>query len=354
MQIYLVGGAVRDQLLNKKPRENDYVVVGAKPSDLINQGFKQVGKDFPVFLHPMTQEEYALARTERKTGQGYHGFETDCAPNVTLEEDLLRRDLTINAIAQGPDKKIIDPYNGASDLKNKTLRHVSSAFSEDPLRILRVARFQAMLPEFTIHPDTLELMKKMCAQKHEINAISNERIWLEMKKACLYTHFELFWQALDQCDYLKHKPLAANTKQLVLDLKNSSGTDLTRLLTGLWQQPSAFIEQLIAMNPPSELKSGAQIILNCREYIKLGNKNNAQDVIKTIQRIDPYRRPERAQKILSSMTGYPDDLLTFWTQCIDTLSAINPAQELESIPPQERAAHLNTVRTQSIMHLLGS
>lgn len=169
LKIYLVGGAVRDQLLNLPIKEKDYVVVGASLEDMLKLGYRPVGKDFPVFLHPQTNAEYALARTERKTAKGYKGFEFHANPNVTLEEDLKRRDFTINAMAIDENGKIIDPYHGQEDLKNKLLRHVSEAFAEDPVRILRAARFAARFKDFTVHPETLKLMQKM-VQDGEVDA----------------------------------------------------------------------------------------------------------------------------------------------------------------------------------------
>ena len=161
MNIFLVGGAVRDKLLGKRTKDNDWVVVGASPAELLQQGFQQVGRDFPVFLHPKTKEEYALARTERKTGSGYSGFTCYAGPDVTLEDDLRRRDLTINAMAEAPDGQLIDPYGGQHDLQNRLLRHVSNAFSEDPLRVLRVARFYARYGSdgFRIADETIALMR---------------------------------------------------------------------------------------------------------------------------------------------------------------------------------------------------
>jgi tRNA nucleotidyltransferase (CCA-adding enzyme) len=185
MQIYLVGGAVRDELLGLPARERDWVVVGARPEDLLARGFKPVGKDFPVFLHPQTGEEYALARTERKTGPGYRGFETLFAPDVTLEQDLERRDLTINAIAKDPDSgALIDPFGGQRDLDDRTLRHVSPAFVEDPLRVLRVARFAARFAQlgFRVAPETLSLMREIAA-RGELDALVSERVWQETQRA---------------------------------------------------------------------------------------------------------------------------------------------------------------------------
>lgn len=182
MNIYLVGGAVRDQLLQRPVKERDWVVVGSTPDVLLAQGYTQVGKDFPVFLHPETKEEYALARIERKVSKGYTGFECEFSPNVTLKEDLLRRDLTINAIAQDEQQQLIDPYHGHEDIEKKILRHISPAFSEDPVRLLRIARFAARFPEFSIADETCVLMKQM-VEAGEIDALVPERVWKEFEKA---------------------------------------------------------------------------------------------------------------------------------------------------------------------------
>ena len=180
METYLVGGAVRDQLMSRRVSERDWVVVGASDHDMHRLGFRQVGQDFPVYLHPVTGEEYALARTERKQGRGHKGFDWHAGSDVTLEEDLRRRDLTINAMARNADNGLVDPYGGCNDLANKILRHVSEAFAEDPLRVFRVARFAATFPEFTVNPGTLELMQEMVPELADLPA---ERIWMEWVKA---------------------------------------------------------------------------------------------------------------------------------------------------------------------------
>jgi tRNA nucleotidyltransferase (CCA-adding enzyme) len=184
MDIYLVGGAVRDRLLGRTPLERDFVVVGATPEDLLALGYRPVGKDFPVFLHPDTREQYALARTERKTGPGYYGFATRFAPDVTLAEDLARRDLTINAMAQDAAGELVDPYGGQRDLAARLLRHVSPAFVEDPLRVLRVARFAARFAPlgFTVAPETLDLMREI-VERGEMAALVPERVWVETERA---------------------------------------------------------------------------------------------------------------------------------------------------------------------------
>ncbi|MEQ1064650.1 multifunctional CCA addition/repair protein [Acinetobacter sp. XH1741] len=205
MQVYLVGGAVRDYLLGHPYQEKDYVVVGATPEHMLAQGFQPVGKDFPVFLHPKTKEEYALARTERKSGQGYHGFQFFTDTTVSLEDDLIRRDLTINAIAMDQDGKIYDPYGGQTDLENKVLRHVSEAFAEDPLRVLRVARFAARYFPYGFHiaPETLQLMQTM-AESGELDALTPERVWKETSRALMEHHADIYFQTLRDCGALKH------------------------------------------------------------------------------------------------------------------------------------------------------
>ena len=203
MDIYLVGGAVRDALLSRPVTERDWVVVGATPDQLLMQGFRPVGKDFPVFLHPDTHEEYALARTERKTAPGYHGFRVYAAPDVTLEEDLLRRDLTINAMAQDSAGRLIDPYQGTRDLEQRWLRHVSPAFAEDPVRILRVARFSARYASlgFRVAPETLELMRNMVASG-EVDHLVAERVWAETVRALGEPQPGQFIETLRQCGAL--------------------------------------------------------------------------------------------------------------------------------------------------------
>lgn len=205
MKIYLVGGAVRDQLLGLSIKDKDYVVVGATPQQMVDKGFRPIGKDFPVFLHPKTHEEYALARTERKTAKGYHGFEFNTDISVTLEDDLARRDLTINAMAQDIDtKEIIDPYNGQQDLKDKVLRHVSHAFAEDPVRILRIARFAARYAHlgFVVHEKTNLMMIEM-VNNGEVDALVAERVWQELRKALNEKTPSEFIKVLRACGALK-------------------------------------------------------------------------------------------------------------------------------------------------------
>ena len=204
MKIYLVGGAVRDGLLRLPVKDKDWVVVGATPQEMLDAGYQQVGKDFPVFLHPKSREEYALARTERKSGQGYTGFTCYAAPDVTLEQDLLRRDLTINAIAQDERGEFIDPYNGRVDIEKRLLRHVSPAFNEDPLRVLRVARFAARYAHlnFQIAPETQALMSAMAANG-ELEHLTPERVWKETENALTSRNPQVYFDVLRKCGALK-------------------------------------------------------------------------------------------------------------------------------------------------------
>ena len=202
--VYLVGGAVRDELLGRPVADRDWVVIGASPKDLLKKGYLQIGNDFPCFLHPKTKEEYALARTERKSGKGHTGFICDFGPDITLEEDLSRRDLTINAIAKTSEGDYIDPYGGRDDLKTGTLRHVSAAFAEDPLRVLRVARFAARYVErgFTVHQETLDLMRQL-VESGELSSLTPERIWKEMSRALTERRPSEFFRVLRACGALK-------------------------------------------------------------------------------------------------------------------------------------------------------
>ncbi|MES2685099.1 MAG: multifunctional CCA addition/repair protein [Pseudomonadota bacterium] len=204
MKIHLVGGAVRDALLGLAVQERDWVVTGASPEDMSAAGFLPVGKDFPVFLHPKTKEEHALARTERKSGRGYHGFTFHTGAEVTLEDDLLRRDLTINAIAQAEDGRLIDPHGGQRDLANKVLRHVSPAFAEDPVRVLRLARFAARFAPlgFTVAPETMALCREL-VEAGEVDALVPERIWQEMARALMHDTPSVFFKVLHDCGALQ-------------------------------------------------------------------------------------------------------------------------------------------------------
>ena len=353
MKIYAVGGAIRDTLMGLPVHDIDYVVVGSSVDEMIAKGFRPVGKDFPVFLHPETQAEYALARTERKTGKGYKGFNFYADPSVTLEQDLERRDLTINAMAQevGADGKqfgpIIDPYNGQEDLAAKVFRHVSDAFAEDPLRLLRIARFAARFPEFSVAPETLSALKAI-VQSGELNALSAERIWQELARGLVASKPMRLFQVL----------LDAGAARTIL------GPSLTTQLS-----EESFREELIAyfslagnsieercaialMNlPANEIRSWAECVrmpIDVRDFSEifsdlrvLINKYpnasyQAVDVLNWFNRADVWRKPDRAQALLNlaDKLGMPVSPLI---NAMRTTQAINTAEIIAGVAAEDRS-----------------
>ena len=326
MQVYLVGGAVRDALLNRKVIERDYVVAGATPEEMLSQGFTQVGKDFPVFLHPKTQEEYALARIERKSGKGYTGFVCDASSTVTLEEDLLRRDLTVNAIAQDNLGNLIDPYDGKKDLENRLLRHVSEAFSEDPLRVFRVARFATRYAYlgFTIADETMALMQTM-AQSGELKTLSAERVWQETKRSLLEQTPDVFFTVLSQAQALNdwfaelenNVDTALTTLKAAVELekveaekseaKSSDAESVmlikrfTALLSHLTEDDAKQLcSRLKVQNQVSEI-----VTLACKFKALLANTNNSpSDILALFNGCDAWRREERFLLLLSAFASY--------------------------------------------------
>ena len=345
MQVYLVGGAVRDALLNRKVVERDYVVVGATPEKMLSQGFTQVGKDFPVFLHPKTQEEYALARTERKSGKGYTGFVCDASSSVTLEEDLLRRDLTVNAIAQDNYGKLIDPYGGKKDLENRVLRHVSEAFSEDPLRVFRVARFATRYAYlgFTIATETMALMQSM-AESGELSTLSAERVWQETKRSLLEKTPHVFFTVLNQAHGLNDwfTELESNLDTALASLKtavglekaenesfvkdtssetplpNSSNSETTRLITRFTallshlgeEDAKQLCSRLKVQNQVSEI-----VILACKfKDFLLTMQNSPADLLALFNGCDAWRREERFTLLLSAFAPYAHSKGVDWQE----------------------------------------
>ncbi|OGT45380.1 MAG: hypothetical protein A3E83_00105 [Gammaproteobacteria bacterium RIFCSPHIGHO2_12_FULL_41_20] len=306
MKIYLVGGAVRDQLLGLPIKERDWVVVGATPAELIKQGFRQVGKEFPVFLHPKTNEEYALARMERKTGPGYKGFTFDTSPHVTLEEDLQRRDLTINAMAKTTEGELIDPYHGKADLQQHWLRHVSPAFAEDPVRILRIARFAARFAAlgFRIAPETIALMKTMVIAG-EVNALVAERVWKELERALGERNPEEFFHALDQCHALTILfPHLTMDSLGIVTLKHtvSITTDPTiRFATLLHAQPDpkTTISQLCnRYRVPVEFRELALLTALHYRCALIYPTLTPEELLQLFLHVDAFRREQRCKKFL--------------------------------------------------------
>lgn len=339
METYLVGGAVRDDLLGLPVRERDWVVVGASARDMLDAGYRQVGKDFPVFLHPETHEEYALARTERKSGHGYHGFTVHAEPDVTLEEDLLRRDLSINAIARCADGTLIDPYDGRRDLEQRVLRHISPAFAEDPLRVLRVARFSARLAPmgFTVAPETQNLMEKL-VRSGELDHLVPERVWKETERALVDARPRRYFEVLHACGALAvlfpeihalfgvpqradYHPeidtglhtlmvldqaarlsasLAVRFAALVHDLgKADTPADMLPAHHGHEARSVKHIQRMSQrMRVPNEIRDLAIIV--AREH---GNAHRAFElrpdtILKLLTRMDCFRRPERLPQFL--------------------------------------------------------
>ena len=339
MQTYLVGGAVRDEMLGIPVRERDWCVVGATRDEMLKRGFRQVGKDFPVFLHPETGEEYALARTERKTAPGYHGFSFDTSTEVTLEDDLSRRDLTINAMARSDNGELIDPFKGARDLEQRKLRHVSDAFREDPVRILRAARFASRFAPlgFEVATETLELMQEMVVHG-EADALVPDRVWKETERALLEEQPQVFFEVLRSCGALKvvfpeidalfgvpqpprwHPEIDTGVHTLMvleqatrlsgdLDVRFAALVhDLGKATTPKETLPSHHGHEKRSLKLIKKLAGRLPVPVACRELALLvaefhthchrALELNASTVLKVLERSDAFRRPERFEKFL--------------------------------------------------------
>ncbi len=339
MQSYLVGGAVRDALLGLPDADRDWVVVGSTPQAMVAAGFTPVGKDFPVFLHPLTRDEYALARTERKTAPGYKGFVVHAAPDVTLEQDLARRDLTINAMAQDAQGRLVDPYGGQRDLQHKLLRHVTDAFREDPVRILRVARFAARMPSFAVAPATLVLMQDM-VQAGEVDALVRERVWQELAKGLMAARPSRMLQVLRACGALARllpevdrlygvpQPVAHHPEvdtgvhlEMVLDHSAAIGAPLEVRFAALchdlgkgltppqdWprhighEQRSVRLVQALAqrLHVPQSCHELAEVVAREHGHIHSSASLGAAAALRLLVRCDALRRPERFGQVLQA------------------------------------------------------
>ncbi|MCC1496645.1 multifunctional CCA addition/repair protein [Alcanivorax sp. 1008] len=341
MKNYLVGGAVRDQLLGLKVTEKDWVVVGATPEQMLSQGFTPVGKDFPVFIHPRSGEEYALARTERKAGHGYHGFTFNASPEVTLEEDLLRRDLTINAMAREPGGPLIDPHGGLRDLKGRWLRHVSEAFAEDPLRVLRVARFAARYHwlGFRVAEETLTLMRQL-SDSGELAHLTAERVWKETEKGLMEQDPQIYFAVLEQCGALQvllpelarlrgvpqpaaHHPEIDTLEHQYLALKQTAlmGLPLTARFAVLvhdlgkgltepaeWprhiahEERSAGLAEQVAtrLRAPNECRDIGVLVARFHTHCHRALELKAETVWKLFKALDAVRRPQRLELFLGA------------------------------------------------------
>ena len=339
IQVYVVGGAVRDRLLGLPVRDRDYVVVGAMPEQMSALGFQAVGKDFPVFLHPQTHEEYALARTERKTARGYKGFQVYATPEVTLEEDLRRRDLTINAMAENAVGQLIDPYGGQADLNARVFRHVSDAFAEDPVRILRVARFAARFEQFSVAPETLALMRAMTASG-EVDALVPERIWQELARGLMESHPSRMLLLLRECGALAkllpeldslfgtpqnpkshpeidtgdhvmrvidraatlHSPLPVRYAALLHDLgKGLTAKENWPHHPGHEAGGLALVKQVSQrLRAPSDCTGLAQIVARWHGQAHNANTMGAEGLLDLLEHTDAFRRPDRFADFLQA------------------------------------------------------
>lgn len=332
MNIYLVGGAVRDQLLGYPSEERDWVVVGATADAMKAMGYQQVGKDFPVFLHPQTGEEYALARTERKTGAGYTGFDCFASPSVTLEEDLLRRDLTINAIAQAEDGRLIDPYHGQRDIQQRCLRHVSPAFVEDPLRVLRVARFAARYAHlgFSVAAETMTLMQSI-VDGGELQTLAPERVWREFEKALSERSPGVFLQIMIQCRALpaimpELCELPENTLTALQRAADDAADTPTRFALLFYGMDKPVVQALCErLKTPNNYRRLAQLVSQLGTTI-CTDTSAAESLLAIIETGDAFRSPDRFQSLLACCrylcpaTPTPDRLINAW-RCCTTVDA---------------------------------
>jgi tRNA nucleotidyltransferase (CCA-adding enzyme) len=375
MKVYLVGGAVRDELLGLPVRERDWVVVGAQPEEMEQLGYRPVGRDFPVFLHPQTQEEYALARLERKTGPGYRGFVTQSSPEVTLEEDLRRRDLTVNAMARDADGALVDPYGGQQDLQARRLRHVSPAFVEDPVRVLRVARFAARFAGcgFSVAPETLALMREMTAAG-EVDALVPERVWKEMERALTEPAPAAFF------DTLRDAGALAIVMPELAQLSTSAGTGAdagaglarTALAAAVAAGRDARVRfaALLSTLPVPAVESLCRRLRIPNEYSELallaarmvpglagggdaphagGVDADAEALLAVLETADALRRPERFELLLQTAAacGAPEERLEQLRRLRPRVAAVTlTAEELASLRGRgaEIAATLRTRR----------
>ena len=400
MQVYLVGGAVRDALLGLPVKERDWVVVGATREELLRLQYREVGRDFPVFLHPVTQEEYALARLERKVSPGYRGFAVEFGPDVTLEEDLARRDLTINAIAQSADGALVDPYGGRSDLEARVLRHVSPAFIEDPVRLLRLARFAARFaPQgFQVAPETMELLRSM-VDRGEVDALVPERVWQETEKALREPKASEYFRVLRTCGALarimpeinalfgvpqparwhpeidtgEHTMLVLDQAALLSSQTNVKFAalvhDLGKAMTPKEEWPShrgheersvALIQGLCSrLRVPGEYRDLATIVARYHGIVHRAFELNPKTIVEFLERSDAFRRPERfAQTLLAceadsrGRTGletvaYPQRAYLH-AACLAAAAVRPSAEDIAKYPGPKMADHLHQRRVHAV------
>jgi tRNA nucleotidyltransferase (CCA-adding enzyme) len=303
MQTYIVGGAVRDALLGLPAGDRDWVVVGGSPQQLIAAGFLPVGKDFPVFLHPDTREEYALARTERKTAAGYHGFVFHAEPSVTLEQDLARRDLTINAMARDAQGTIIDPFGGQHDLKARVLRHVTDAFREDPVRILRLARFSARFADFNVAQETMQLMRQM-VDAGEVDALVAERVWQEIARGLMEKKPARMFNVLRECHAFQRLMPEVDrvwdaALSRIVDESAQLDAPLPVRFACLTHRLAAEVRGLCErLRVPTECRELAEVVTRERANIDASLDADAGEIVRLLDRCDAWRKPQRFEQVL--------------------------------------------------------
>lgn len=368
MITYIVGGWVRDHLLSLEglsiePKDRDWVVLGETPEAMIRRGFLPVGEDFPVFLHPQTHEEYALARTERKTAPGYHGFTFHASPNVTLEEDLRRRDLTINAMAMAMDGSIIDPYGGLNDLRSRVLRHVSPAFAEDPVRILRIARFAARFPDFCIAPETLNLIQSMVASG-EADALVPERVQAELQKGLSSRKPERMFDVLCQSGLwsrlYSQVPMPSEIRIQIGNISRAGHPMCTRLASLTLGMSNADVAQkfLMSLRCPSEAIEYAAVLHQVRDF--LTTPTTPDKVRNFLMKADALRRPQRAADLIrlarwlrtaiDVQSGYSEETLLKGLHAWRSINAGAIAKRLNH--PSEIAQAVLEARNRALLSVL--
>lgn len=355
MKIYLVGGAVRDELLGLPIKEKDWVVVGTTVNQMLDLGFRPVGKDFPVFLHPETNEEYALARTERKVGPGYAGFTFNVSAAVTLEEDLARRDLTINAMAKALSGEVIDPYGGKADLTRKILRHVSDAFVEDPVRILRVGRFLAryLSMGFVVAPETNQLMKNM-VEAGEVDALVAERVWKELERALSEKHPEAFFQVLADCHALPI--LFPNLNFHKQELINKLRRPEQRFAAFFYDYPAEQFNWVCQRyRVPNEYRDLTTLIQkNLAQYQNIDSLS-AEEIVIFLQTVDAFRREKRFNAFLEvcrvcSPKDFSERLLLY----LNAANSIPVKSLIEGLSGPQIASRLFAERVKKVAEVLKS
>lgn len=362
MKIYEVGGAVRDRLLGLPVVDHDWVVVGSTPAEMESLGFKPVGRDFPVFLHPETHEEYALARTERKVAAGYHGFTFHASPEVTLEEDLRRRDLTINAMAMGVDGKIIDPYGGQADLKAGILRHVSEAFGEDPVRVLRLARFAARF-RFSPAPETMAMMSEM-VEAGEVSALVPERVWQEFSKGLMEAHPFLFFETLQDCGALSIclpgcERMAERHALVIQGLQRAAELNLglTARIAVLALCEPKMLSLSVHLKWPSALHDLARLCHDAGALLlqQAWPVEQSLSVLGLFEQADAFRRPQRLEEALTGVAcilpkGVGQSVMATLLQALRAARGVDAgliaaqAEDRHQIPILVRAARDTAIR----------